>query len=203
MKNLSIVLNAVLLVAVVVLFVLHFSGRSCATSAEPTIGGAVKGEATKVVYINTDTLMSNYKLAQELNEVFLKKQEDRRTELNIKAKSLDQEANEFQRKLQNNGFISEARAVDARDQIMIKQQNLQRLQQEMSDKMMREQNELNKKLYDEVTAFLGKYNQEKDFDIVLTTTLGGNVLYAQPGFDITGEIVERLNAEYDSSQSKK
>lgn len=203
MKNLSIVLNAVLLVAVVVLFVLHFSGRSCATSAEPTIGGSVKGEATKVVYINTDTLMSNYKLAQELNEVFLKKQEDRRTELNIKAKSLDQEANEFQRKLQNNGFISEARAVDARDQIMIKQQNLQRLQQEMSDKMMREQNELNKKLYDEVTAFLGKYNQEKNFDIVLTTTLGGNVLYAQPGFDITGVIVERLNAEYDSSQSKK
>ncbi len=167
-------------------------------------GEAVKtnGTGTKIVYINTDTLMSNYLLAIELNEAFWKKQEERRTELNIKAKSLDQETNEFQRKLQNNGFLSEARAVDARDQLLIKQENLRRLQQDMMDKTAREQNELNKQLYDKLTSFLKEYNKEKGFDIVLSTQVGSTVLYAVDGFDITNDVVKGLNEEYKKNNGK-
>ena len=160
-------------------------------------------DATKIVYINTDTLLNNYQLAVELNEAFLKKQEDRRTELNIKAKAIDQEGTEFQRKLQNNGFISEARAIEARDQLLVKQENFRRLQQEMMDKASREQSELNKQLFDEITNFLKEYNKEKGFSIVLSTQLGGNVLYAEDGFDITKEIVDRLNANYKKGDSQK
>ena len=138
-----------------------------------------------------------------MNEAFLKKQEDRRTELNIKAKAIDQEGTEFQRKLQNNGFISEARAIEARDQLLVKQENFRRLQQEMMDKASREQSELNKQLFDEITNFLKEYNKEKGFSIVLSTQLGGNVLYAEDGFDITKEIVDRLNANYKKGDSQK
>lgn len=203
MKNLSLVINGVLLIAVVVLFILHFSGsKSCNQPETSVSAGTENSGATKVVYINTDTLMNNYKLAMELNEIFMKKQEDRRTELNVKAKSLDQEANEFQRKYQNNGFLSEARAREAGEQIAIKQQNFQRLQQEMTDKMVREQGELTRKLFDTLITFLKTYNKEKGFNIVLSTTLGGNVLYAEDGFDITRDVVNRLNAEYDKNNAK-
>lgn len=201
MKNLSIVLNVVLLIAVGVLYVLHFTGRKSSEMTDQTVDTKAASE-TEIVYINTDTLMSHYLLAMELNEAFMKKQEDRRTELNIKAKDLDREANDFQRKLQNNGFISEARATEARDQILGKQQKLQQLQQEMTDKMMREQNELNKRLFDSVTSFLGEYNKEKGYNIILSTTLGGNVLFAQKGFDITGEVVKGLNAIYNKALVK-
>lgn len=202
MKNLSIVLNVVLFVAVIVLYVLYFSGHK---SPETAMTNKVAGtaDATKIVYINTDTLLNNYQLAVELNEAFLKKQEDRRTELNIKAKAIDQEGTEFQRKLQNNGFISEARAIEARDQLLVKQENFRRLQQEMMDKASREQSELNKQLFDEITNFLKEYNKEKGFSIVLSTQLGGNVLYAEDGFDITKEIVDRLNANYKKGDSQK
>ena len=202
MKNLSIVLNVVLFVAVIVLYVLYFSGHK---SPETAMTSKVVGtaDATKIVYINTDTLLNNYQLAVELNEAFLKKQEDRRTELNIKAKAIDQEGTEFQRKLQNNGFISEARAIEARDQLLVKQENFRRLQQEMMYKASREQSELNKQLFDEITNFLKEYNKEKGFSIVLSTQLGGNVLYAEDGFDITKEIVDRLNANYKKGDSQK
>ena len=202
MKNLSIVLNVVLFVAVIVLYVLYFSGhKSPGTAMTSKVAGTA--DATKIVYINTDTLLNNYQLAVELNEAFLKKQEDRRTELNIKAKAIDQEGTEFQRKLQNNGFISEARAIEARDQLLVKQENFRRLQQEMMDKASREQSELNKQLFDEITNFLKEYNKEKGFSIVLSTQLGGNVLYAEDGFDITKEIVDRLNANYKKGDSQK
>lgn len=159
-------------------------------------------KVARIVYINTDTLMSQYLLAIELNEAFLKTQEERRTELNVKAKSLDQEANEFQRKLQNNGFLTEARAIEARDQLIVKQENLRRLQEEMIEKTAREQSELNKQLFDKLTAFLKVFNKEKGFDIVLSTQLGGNVLFAVEGYDITKEVVDGLNAEYKKESGK-
>lgn len=202
MKNLSIVLNVVLFIAVIILYVLHFSGRQTAEVAASSSDGNVNTGATKIVYINTDTLMNNYQHAVELNEAFLKKQEERRTELNVKAKSLDQELNEFQRKLQNNGFLTEARAMDARDQLLVKQENLRRLQQEMIDKTAREQNDLNKQLFEEITDALQQYNQAKGFNIVLSTQMGGNVLFAQDGFDITPDIVNLLNENYKNSVKK-
>ena len=71
------------------------------------------------------------------------------------------------------------------------------------DKASREQSELNKQLFDEITNFLKEYNKEKGFSIVLSTQLGGNVLYAEDGFDITKEIVDRLNANYKKGDSQK
>lgn len=203
MKNLSIVVNAVLLIAVVILYILYFSGRKAPETAAVQEGTSNNAGATKIVYINTDTLMNNYLLAVELNEAFLKKQEERRTELNVKAKSLDQEAGEFERKVQNNGFLSEARMMDARDKLLIKQENLKRLQQEIIDKTMREQSELNRQLFDELTKFLQEYNKEKGFNIVLSTQLGGNVLYAQEGFDVPRDVVNRLNENYKKNNRNK
>lgn len=201
MKNLSIVLNVVLLVAVGILYVVYFSGRNKAE--QPGQIFSADGNVTAgIVYINTDTLLSKYLLSVELNEAFLKTQEERRTELNMKAKELDQQAGEFQRKIDNNGFLSRERAEEAQRDLMIKQQKLQKLQQEMTDKMMREQSELNKKLFDSITTFLAEYNKQKGYNIVLSTTLGGNVLYAEEGFDITGDVVRQLNEKYNNKKAE-
>ena len=202
MKKHSIVLNVVLSMVVSVFL------SSCCTTEKNEVDSSAKSDGmtgvvgTRIVFINTDTLMNNYLLAIELNEAFLKKQEEMRTELNVKARSLDQEANEFQRKLQNNGFLSEARAVDARDQLLVKQENLRKLQQEMMDRTVREQNELNRQLFDKITSFLKEYNKDNKSDIVLSTQLGGTVLYSEKGYDITNDVVRLLNEEYKSSSGK-
>ena len=195
MKNLSIVLNVVLLVAVVVLYVLHFSGNS--KSAGVQEGGVAVAADAKIVYINMDSLLSNYKQSRELNEAFLKKVEDNRTELNMKAKMFEQEVVAFQQKLENNGFMTRERAEQAQADLMVKRQNLQKLDQELMETAQREQMELNNKLYTEITNFLREYNKKKGYQLILSTTLGGNVFYAEDGFDITKDVVERLNQQYE------
>ncbi len=202
MKNHSVVLHVLLVIAVSAFFLSSCtSGKN--TGATPAGANEMtSAKGTRIVYINTDTLMNNYLLAIELNEAFLKKQEERRTELNVKAKSLDQEANEFQRKLQNNGFLSEARAIDARDQLLVKQENLRKLQQDMIDKTAREQSDLNRQLFNKITSFLKEYNKDNKFDIVLSTQLGSTVLYAENGFDITNDVVRLLNEEYKNNNGK-
>ena len=194
MKNLSIGLNVLLLIAVIVLYILHFSGNGKSTSNQG--GTATVNADAKIVYINMDTLLNNYTQSRELNEAFLKKLEANRTELNIKVKNFDREAAEFRNKVENNGFMTRERAEQAQMDLMIKQQNLQKLQQEMTENAQREQMEINRKLYDAITNFLTEYNKEKGYQLILSTTLGGNVLFAQEGFDITNEVVSQLNEQY-------
>lgn len=203
MKSYSVILNVVLLIAVGVLYVLHFTGNSGCSSAKVGENGSNAGRGdAKIVYINTDTLLRNYILSVELNEAFLKKQEERNTELNIKAKDLDRQAREFQRKVENGGFISAERAEAARQELLEKNQKLQQLQQEMTEKMMKEQSELNKKLFESITNFLSEYNKEKGYEIVLSTVVAGNVLYAEEGFDITQDVVRKLNEQYKQKKAE-
>ena len=195
MKNLSIVLNVVLLIAVVVLYVLHFAGNSKSTGVQD--GGVAVAADAKIVYINMDSLLSNYKQSRELNEAFLKKVEDNRTELNMKAKMFEQEVVAFQQKLENNGFMTRERAEQAQADLMVKRQNLQKLDQELMETAQREQMELNNKLYTEITDFLREYNKKKGYQLILSTTLGGNVFYAEEGCDITKDVVDQLNQQYE------
>ncbi len=195
MKNLSVILNAVLIIAVAILYFIHFSGSKTAPAAASpsTSKGAV-------VYINTDSLLSNYNFSRDLNEKFLKKQEDSRTDFNFKAKKLEKEAVEFQRKLQNNGFLTRARAEEAQRKLIAKKQNLQQLDQKLSAELMAEQNANSKRLYDSVTNYLKLYNAKHNYSIILSTTQGGNVLFSQPGLDITKQIIDGLNARYKSNK---
>lgn len=194
MKKFSIALNIVLLIAVIVLYALHFSGNSGKASGQP--GQAAVVPDAKIVYINMDSLLSNYLQSRELNEAFLKKVEDNRTDLNMKAKKFEEEVVAFQQKLENNGFISRERAEQAQAELMVKRQNLQKLDQELMENTQREQIELNKKLYTDITNFLKEYNKTKGYQLILSTTLGGNVFYAEEGFDITKDVVDQLNQQY-------
>ena len=83
MKNLSIGLNVLLLIAVIVLYILHFSGNSKSTSNQS--GTVTVNADAKIVYINMDTLLNNYTQSRELNEAFLKKTDEYNLDLIVLA----------------------------------------------------------------------------------------------------------------------
>jgi len=189
MKNLSITLNAILIVAVGILFFFHFSeGKQAEVKT-------VAGEGA-VVYVNTDSLLTSYNFSVDLNEKFLKKQEDSRTDFNFKAQKLEKEAVDFQRKLQNKGFLNRERAEKAQRELMEKQQNLQQLERKLSSELMAEQNDNSKRLFDSVTNYLAQYNAKHNFSLIISTTKGGTVLHSASGLDITQDIIDGLNARY-------
>ncbi|MDR1273245.1 MAG: OmpH family outer membrane protein [Odoribacteraceae bacterium] len=194
MKNVSLGVNVLLFIAVIVLYVLHFTGKATPESADA--GARVDRGDARIVYLNMDSLLTNYAQSKELNEAFLKKMETNRTDLNQKVKAWTQAGEEFQRKIDNNGFATRERADQEYKDLMLRKERLEQMEQEMRETMQREQMELNQKLYNAIIAFLTDYNKEKEYNLILSTTLGGNVFYAEPGFDITREVVERLNARY-------
>jgi outer membrane protein len=203
MKNASIVFNAVLAVAVVVLFVLHFTGGKSMNHSTDGSSGGDQDSDFPLVYINTDSLLLKYDFAKHINEELMKKEENSRTNFNEQAKVFQQDVSEFQRKVQNNGFISLDRAKKEEQRLAERERVLQELNNRLSNELMMEQSRVNKQLRDTLIMFLEEIQPKRNFKVVMSNTMGDNVLYSAKGQDITNEVVTALNARYNASKNKK
>jgi outer membrane protein len=202
MKKGLFIFNIVLSVAVIVLFVLVLKPKSTSDNDKDVAVEPVKVSESTLVYVNTDSLLLNYEYAKHLNEVLLKKEEKSRTDFNEKAKAFQQEATEFQRKVQNNGFLSLERAKAEEQGLAQKERDLQDLNTRLSNQLMVEQSSVSAQLRDSLVTYLKELQPKMKFTVVLSNSLGDNVLYSQPGLDITSIAVKGLNARYQASSKK-
>ena len=192
MNKFQTILNVVLVAAVVALFVIVLTGEK--TDVPATV--VETSEVMPIAYLNVDSLLMTYTFALEANEKLLKKQEDARLKLNTKARTLQNEMADFQRKLENNAFLSRERAEKEQQRLLKKQQELQELEAKLTEEIMIENQKLNIQLADTVTNFLKEYNADEHFHIILSNTAKDNVFMAAEQYDITKEIVDALNTRY-------
>ncbi|MGM0376023.1 MAG: OmpH family outer membrane protein [Bacteroidota bacterium] len=203
MKNLSIILNAILFVAVAVLFYLVLSDGSAKTSKETSDQKLDEVQEYPIAYINMDSLLMEYEYAQKLNEDLLRKEESSRADFNEQARVFQEDMQEFQRKVQNNAFLNLERAQNEERRLREKEQELQELNQQMSNELRQQQNEMNEELNDTIASFLKEYTKEHPLKLVLSNTMGDNVLYANKALNITGRIVKKLNQRYEEQQENE
>lgn len=192
MKNLSIVLNVVLLIAVGVLYFLHFTQKNIQNETTGPVlnnNAVIKG----IAYVNSDTLLENYAYFQDQTETLENKRKKLEAEFTNRAKGLENEIGNFQKNAQNM-TMAQARAVE--EDLMQKRQNLMQYQQNLQQELAEDQMEVNNKLYDQVSDYLKSYGKQRSFQIVLTYTKGSGVLYANDSLDITREVIKGLNEEY-------
>ena len=192
MNKFQTVLNVVLVAAIVALFVIVTTGEKTDVPAAVV----ETSEVMPIAYLNVDSLLMTYTFALEANEKLLKKQEDARLKLNTKARTLQNEMADFQRKLENNAFLSRERAEKEQQRLLKKQQELQELEAKLTEEIMIENQKLNIQLADTVTNFLKEYNADGHFHIILSNTAKDNVLMAAEQYDITKEVVDALNTRY-------
>ncbi len=103
--NIYFVIKVVLAVAVVIFYIMEFSGK-IVSSVTRTFASA--GDTTAllpIAYVNVDSLLLNYNYSKDLNEIILKKQENSRANITQKARSLQGEMQDFQRKVETNAFL--------------------------------------------------------------------------------------------------
>lgn len=200
MKNINYIINGVLAVAVVILFIMQFSGKkeSNVSRTFTTEGDTTTTGTLPIAYVNVDSLLQNYNYSKDLNEIILKKQENSRANITQKARTLQSEMQDFQRKVENNAFLTRERAEQEQQRLLNKQQELQNLDNQLAQELMQEQQKLNEQLRDTVVAQLKAFNQSKGFQVVFSNTMGDNILFAGDTYDITGELIDYLNKNYSS-----
>ena len=150
-----------------------------------------------IAVVNVDSILSQYTFAKESNEKLIKKQEDSRVNINTKARQLQNEMVDFQRKLENNAFLSRERAEQESRRLQQKEADLQQLDRQLSQELVTEQQKLSTQLRDSINAAIKALNKDNKYHLVLSTnSLNDNILYSAPEYDITDDVIEYLNTNY-------
>ena len=193
MNKIQILVNVVLVAAVAALFAIVLVNNK---SSETPAVVAENAETMPIAYLNVDSLLLNYTFAQEANEKLMKKQEDARLKMNTKLRTFQNEVADFQRKLENNAFLSRERAEKEQQRLAKKEQELQELEAKLTQDIMLENQKLNMQLADSLNTFLKIFNADGRYHVILSNSAKDNVLMASEQYDITSAVIEGMNARY-------
>ena len=196
MKNLSLVLNIVLLVAVGVLYFLHFSQSG--SQATGNRAGDTTAVDVKIAYINSDSVLKHYEYLKVNRDQLEAKTKKMDQDYRNRAQALQNEITAYQR---NVSAMTLGQARVAEEDLGKKQQNLQLYQQSLQQQLMQEEAKLNRELYDRITTFLKGYGQEKGLQVVLKFDPTSDVLYGGESLDITQDVIKGLNEAYEAEKN--
>lgn len=199
MKKASLVINIVLAIAVVIIYVLHFSSDETTAEAvkEQTSSGQAQQSDLKIAYLKVDSLLANYDLAVELNEGFTKNQEDYSKEYSDRRTKFEEDATAFQEKLQSGGFLTQERAVQERDRLLSVEEEITNLEQELTAKLNELQSAHSQQLEDSIMSYLRIFNKDRQYAYILD---GSNVIIGDEAHNITKEVLDALNTRYNSDE---
>lgn len=199
MKGTSLIVSIVLFVAVAVLYVLHFTGGSKSKNDSDSDRAVIERGGLKIAYVKADSVILNYKLAEFLHDEFTKKQQAYAGEYASKRKSFEKDAASFQEKLQRGGFLSEDRAVQERNRLAGMEQEILKMDQDLSAKLGEMQNTNSQQVLDSLLNCLKQYNVVKQYDYILN---GSSILIGAEGDNITGDVLRIMNEKYIATTKK-
>jgi len=155
---------------------------------------AVVSTSEKIVYVNSDSLLTKYEYFKDLKVKFEGKTKNAQADMQAKGQAFQREVAQYQQSAQT---LSADQRKSTEERLARKQQELQTYQQNAGGALQNEQAVENEKLYDKVAAYLKVYAKEKGYKMVLTYSKGNSaILFADESLDVTSEVIKGLNAEY-------
>lgn len=200
MKKIKFILNGLMVLTFGLMFA-QCAGNNNAAPAQAPAAGATGSPNMKIAFVEIDSLLTKYNFWNDFTEELVRKEENARADVNERAKKLEAEVQEFNRKAQNNAFTQKRYEEEAM-RLAKQEQKLQELQQKLANELAMEQQKNNLALRDSINSFLKEFNKTKGYDLIISNTGFDNLLYGNPIYNITNEVAEGLNQRYSPSSKK-
>jgi len=199
MKQFSFAINIVLLMAVVVLYYIHFNPEK--VKAERKIPAVTDHLETDnygnkipvVAYVELDSLYSNVTMIKQ-----------RKKELEAEQKSIAQEYENSYRALsaEKDQFLKKGKAITQQEaetfQVKLeqKQQVIETTKQSKSQHLAEKGAKIMEDVQGKVRAFMKEYNKTKNYSYILATGTGLDYLfYKDSTLNITADVIKGLNEQ--------
>ncbi len=210
-QTFSGVLNIILVIAVAILYFLHFSNPSSAELAvvndstaveKPIVKAPTDIKASKIVFVNLDVLSEGYDFLKDVSASAQAEQNSLQTQYQSKGEKLQQDYMAFEQKAQG-GLLSDNQIQGEQEKFAKRKEELDQLQMKseaLGEKIQARTEEARKNLSD----YIIEYNKVGNYNYVLTYSEGplSPVLLADPSLDITADILDGINSQYRAKKKK-
>lgn len=192
MKNISLILNAILLIAVGYLYYLHYSSHSekseniFSTATLPPLPVSAGG----IVFVNSDSLIEQYDYFKTQRKQLEDNQAKIKNELKLQGEKLQREIEEYQEQAPG---MTDFQRQQKEEQLTIKQQQFIQRRDEAMEKLDEQTSRSSEELYDRLGNYLKEFNKDKNYQYILGYQRGGGILFANDSLNITRQVIEGLN----------
>ena len=201
-SKIALGLSAVALIASLVAMIVTFTGNKSSNVEEEKDISISRNDSTgliNIAYINLDTLLLEYKYSIKLNEDLLTEQAKAKANLESRIRQFEKKYNDFSEKMRLGSFISQASMESQQQALMQEQASLEQLDATLTEELMLKQYAMNEELYDTIMNFVTEFNDGR-YTLILGNAAGSSILFAEPGMNVTREVLDELNARYAKTQ---
>ena len=204
MKNTSLILSIISLVAVIALGIISFTGKGSASEAKSGENAPAAGSGA-IVYFNLDRVLNEYDMANDLRSVVESKAQGIQEEVHRRGNKLQNDVNSFQEKI-NKGLITRSVAEVQGQKLEQQRNDFNNFANQKNQEIAEEQQVMMNNIGDAIKTFLDKYASDNSYAMVIATQgdiLPAPVAAADSSLDVTDDIIVKLNDEYVKTKSKK
>ncbi len=130
--------------------------------------------APKVVFVDTISLVESYQMKKELSASLER-------DFQVKKGVFDS---------LKTYFVLDTANMDLRRQLFDLEQHLAQLQEDYQG--------ISTTVWNRINPLLAEFGEKKGYDIIVGANGMGTVLYGKPAIDITQEVLEYINKEYEA-----
>lgn len=134
---------------------------------------------SNINYVNPNKLLQGYHGAQAQHEVYQAK------------------AREWQQRVDSLGTELQALGPAPAATRAAKEQQLLRYREAVQQRAQQENQRLTQAVLAEINAYMKQYGKQHGYAFILGATASGNIVYAADEADITDDVLQGLNAQYD------
>lgn len=163
-------------VALGALYYLHFSNQQA------------------LAYVDTNKLLNNYEGMKAAREAYQLKASAWKANVDTLMTEVRQEIADYEKENQS---MSAKEKQLAQELIRTKQQQLADYQKALQNQAAQEDQKMTGEVLATVNAYISKYGEKSGYDIILAATDMGNIVYAKEAVDITDQVLQGLNKEYN------
>lgn len=197
-RNLKLLTVAlVTIVTSVSLFSCNNSGTSenkTTAKKEKTVSKTDADKLPNYRYVDLDTLLSKYNLAKDYNEEIIRMQTNMENEVKGHQSRIQNLAVSIDKKMRNNGYLTEASYKQDQEKINNMQSSAQKRVASLQSNFEAAAIKAQKAVNDSIETFIKSYNENHGYDAIFFKAA---TLYIDPRLDITDEVLKGLNERYN------
>ncbi len=164
--------------------------------------GSVSGQSFNIVYVNLDSLQTNYLMAKDLSAGLEQRAKSLDAELSSKQSAFQAKLADFKIKAET-GAETRATLAEMEQQLNVEQQNLLQLSEKYRKEIAALQAAMQRRVLQAIMDYLKEFNKGKGYKYILRNAFNGEILFADPSLNITAPVLEAINAKYVAERGKK
>ncbi|MBD3638529.1 MAG: OmpH family outer membrane protein [Crocinitomicaceae bacterium] len=201
LAKISLGINAVLVIAVIILFVKMPGGNSANDLDIPdSLSTKVNFEGDgllNIAYYNSDTITSKSDFVQEIQKEIEASNKRGQDEMQAKQREIER----WQKKWEDMGTLLPREQEQYYSEAQQKQMEAAQFEQNLQMKIAGEQETLMLTLYKRLQKYAKSFCEENEIDMLISFQMATNIIYVNPEFDVTKQFLNHVNKEYKKTSS--